>query len=418
MTTVSYRRRAVESPGCLLLMLLADLAAPPSCRAAQQDAAMLAAQAVLAGTINDPIPGIGSRTEVRVLHPVLMGRWSMPGGWLRLAGTFNLEGWVTPGGEMTLGAWGEGFVDRRHPHTYVHELLAVAALPPHDGGATASLTVGKGFAPFGTDDPMMRPVLKYPVNHHLSQILERAVAIAAVRVGPAAVEAGLFNGDEPERPGQWPAIRRFGDSWAIRSTLYPWPGFETQLSRASVASPEHRPGAGLRQTKWSASVRWERGSPTTRAYALAEWARTSEADDQFVFTSVLAETAVRLRAHQAYARFERTERPEETRTGDLFRTPRPHLENSILGTTRWTIYTAGYGVTLAGPIPGLQLTPFAEGSHGRASERGSGFFDIEGLYGRVTFWSASAGVRVSWRTAGHRMGRYGAAMAPADRHLH
>lgn len=165
-------------------------------------------------------------------------------------------------------------------------------------------------------------------------------------------------------------------------------------------------------------MRWEGGSRATRGYALAEWARTSEADDQFVFTSVLAEGAVRLRAHQAYARFERTERPEETRTGDLFRSPRPHLENSILGTTRWTIYTAGYGIALASPVRGLLLTPFVEASHGRASERGSGFFDIAGLYGGTTFWSASAGIRVSWRSAGHRMGRYGAAIAPADRHIH
>jgi hypothetical protein len=409
----------VQRVRCLLLLTwFAGSATPTSRAAAQQGGAVLAAQAVLAATGSDPVPGTGSRTEVRVLHPVFLARWSLPDGWLSLAGTFNFEGWVMPGGELTLGAWGEGFVDRRHPHTYVHELLAVAALPAGEGGATVSLGVGKGFAPFGTDDPMMRPVLKYPVNHHLSQILERAVAIAAARVGPAAVEAGLFNGDEPERPGQWPALRRFGDSWSIRSTLYPWPGFEAQVSRASVASPEHRPGAGLRQAKWSASVRWEHASPTTRAYAMAEWARTSEADNQFVFSSVLAETAVRLRVHQAYARFERTERPEEARTGDLFRSPRPHLENSILGTTRWTIYTAGYGVTLAGPIPGLQLTPFAEGSHGRASERGSGFFDIEGLYGRTTFWSASVGVRLGWRTAGHRMGRYGAAIAPVDRHLH
>ena len=163
-------------------------------------------------------------------------------------------------------------------------------------------------------------------------------------------------------------------------------------------------------------MRWERGSRAIRGYALAEWARTSEADDQFVFTSVLAEGAVRLGAHQAYARFEQTERPEETRTGDLFRSRRPHLENSILGTTRWTIYTAGYGITLASPVRGLQLTPFVEGSQGRASERGSGFFDIEGLYGGTTFWSASAGIRVSWRTAEHRMGRYGAAIVPVDHH--
>jgi hypothetical protein len=400
----------------MLLTVFAVPAALPTSLVAQRG--MVAAQGVVARTIAHPVPGTGSRTEARLLHPVLLGRWSVPGGWLTLAGTLNLEGWVLPGGELTLGAWGEGFVDRRHPHTYVHELLAIAAVPDAQGRATASLAIGKGFAPFGTDDPMMRPLLKYPVNHHLSQILERAVVIGAARVGPLAIEAGLFNGDEPERPGQWPAIRRFGDSWSIRSTLYPWPELEAQLSRASVASPEHRPGAGLRQTKWSASLRWEHGSESLHAYALAEWARTSEADNQFVFASVLAEGSLRLRAHQAYARAERTERPEETRTGDLFRSRRPHLENSILGTTRWTILTLGYGFTLAGLLPGLALTPFVEGSHAVAGERGSGFFDIEGLYGGTTFWSGSAGVRVSWRAAGHRMGRYGAAVRPTGHAAH
>jgi hypothetical protein len=42
---------------------------------------------------------------------------------------------------------------------------------------------------------MVRPFLRYPVNHHLAQILERAVAIAAVRAGPLLAEAGLFTGD-------------------------------------------------------------------------------------------------------------------------------------------------------------------------------------------------------------------------------
>ena len=414
---MSYRPRAV---GCLqVLPLLAASAAPLSQLIAQQARGVLGGQTVVAGTVTDPIPGMGSRAEVRVLHPVLFSGWSVPGRWLTLRATFNLEGWVVPGGELTLGAWGEGFIDRRHPHTYVHELLAVAEVGTQTHGRRAlSLAVGKGFAPFGTDDPMMRPVFKYPVNHHLSQILERAVVVLAARSGPVAIEAGLFNGDEPDRPGQWPAIRRFADSWSIRSTLSPWPGFEAQVSRASVASPEHRPGAGLRQTKWSGSMRWARDGRTAHGYALAEWARTSEAEDQFVFTSVLAEGAIRLRRHQAYARFERTERPEETRTGDLFRSMRPHLENSILGTTRWTIYSAGYGITFASPVRGLALSPFVEGSHGTASERGTGFFDIEGLYGRSTFWSLSAGIRLSWGTLGHRMGRYGAAVVTDDPRSH
>ena len=91
-----------------------------------------------------------------------------------------------PEGELAPGMWGEGFVDRRHPHTYLHELVLAAddLLGAADGATRISLSAGKGFAPFGTDDPMVRPFLRYPVNHHLAQILERAVAIAA-RAGRA-----------------------------------------------------------------------------------------------------------------------------------------------------------------------------------------------------------------------------------------
>src|SRR5690606_34980716 len=89
-----------------------------------------------------------------------------------LRSTLNLEGLTQSDGELTFGAWGEGFLDKRHPHTLVHELMLSANLWRF-GGGSLSVSVGKGFAPYGTDDPMSRPVAKYPTNHHLSQILER-----------------------------------------------------------------------------------------------------------------------------------------------------------------------------------------------------------------------------------------------------
>ena len=41
--------------------------------------------------------------------------------------------------------------------------------------------------------------------------------MAGVRVGPVLAEGSFFDGDEPERPDQWPLIKkdsvwRFGDS--------------------------------------------------------------------------------------------------------------------------------------------------------------------------------------------------------------
>ena len=176
-------------------------------------------QAVLAVTRADPVPGGGAMTEARVVQPLLMLRARTPGGRFALRATADLEGLTMRRGELTPGAWGEGFSDRRHPHTYAHELMLEVTDPfgAAFGVVHASLSAGKGFAPFGTDDPMHRPTLRYPVNHHWSQILERAVVILGARAGPVTAEAGTFNGDEPERPGQWPRIRRrFGDSWSVR----------------------------------------------------------------------------------------------------------------------------------------------------------------------------------------------------------
>ena len=77
-------------------------------------------------------------------------------------------------------------MDRRHPHTYVHELILSAddLLGRTDGPHSALADRRQGVRPFGTDDPMIRPLLRYPVNHHLAQILERAVAIGAGQRGP------------------------------------------------------------------------------------------------------------------------------------------------------------------------------------------------------------------------------------------
>jgi hypothetical protein len=379
--------------------------------------AQVAAHAVAALTRADPVPGGAALTELRLVQPALMLRLGGPAR-LSLTATLDLEGATMSEGELTPGAYGEGFVDRRHPHTYVHELLLTAddLLGRADGPARVSLTAGKGFAPFGTDDPMSRPVLRYPVNHHLAQVLERAIAVAAVARGPLALELGLFNGDEPERPGQWPSLGRFGDSWSARLTGRPARGLELQVSRAHVHSPEHRAGAGPDQSKWSLSARYDapvRGQPV---YALVEYARASEAEGFFVFETLLAEGAWTPGRHRLLYRLERTERPEEQRVS-RFRTLRPHHENSVLGITRWTVHTAGYSLSLPAR-GGLTLAPLLEVSVGRVAEVGGGLFDVEQVYGRATFWTWTLGVRLTLGGGAHRMGRYGAAMAPDGPHRH
>lgn len=374
----------------------------------------LSAHGIAAYTWADPTPGGGSLGEVRLVQPTVMAHAGALSNRLRMVTTVNLEGLTISEGELTPGAWGEGYVDRRHPHTYLHEVIVSLhdALGQLDGNAQVSLSAGKGFAPFGTDDPMSRPALRYPVNHHLAQILERWVAIAGLRTGPLVLEGGLFNGDEPERSGQWPRMARFGDSWSGRLTVAPSRGLELQGSYADVHSPEHRPGAGPDQAKWSVSGRWVGEVKGFPVYGLAEWARTSEADGFFVFNSFLAEGAWTAGRSRLHYRFERTERPEEERVTPT-RSRRPHLENSIVGTTRWTIHTLGYGFQALTGGHSAWVEPFVELSHGRMRDVGGGLFDVRGFYGKTSFWSVSTGLRVDLGMRMHRMGRYGVAQDTA-----
>ena len=143
------------------------------------------------------------------------------------------------------------------------------------------------------------------------------------------------------------------------SPCAPSPGSNGRPPPQRCTSPEDRAGAGTDSRKWSTSLRAERHLGNSGIYGLAEWARTSEAEGVFVFHSVLIEAALTTGRHQPYYRFERTERPEEMRALDAFRTERPHLDNSILGITRWSIHTAGYGVRFAAARR-LTLEPFVE----------------------------------------------------------
>jgi hypothetical protein len=279
------------------------------------------------------------------------------------------------------------------------------------------VSVGKGFVPFGTDDPMSRPPVRYPVNHHWSQILERAIVLGQVRYRWVMLEGSLFNGDEPEHPSSWPNMDRFSDSWSLRGTVQPVAGIEVQLSRASVHSPEHRGGAGLDQEKWSASLRAEGFFGTKPAYGLVEWARTDEASGAFRFESWLGEGAIELGRARPYLRLESTVRPEEERTS-AFRSRRPHLENSLLGASRWTAFTGGVSVELLRSSEKVSVSPLIEGTLGHIAKHGGGLFQVADWYSRPDFWTVTIGLRASYRLRGHRMGRYGLAESMTSHGAH
>ncbi|MFL5494714.1 MAG: hypothetical protein ACJ8DC_10070, partial [Gemmatimonadales bacterium] len=152
--------------------------------------------------------------------------------------------------------------------------------------------------------------------------------------------------------------------------------------------------------------RWSRAVDGSPLYAMLEWARTAEADGFFVFHTVLAEGAWTRGRHRLQYRVERTERPEEERIA-AFRSRRPHLENSILGISRWTVQTVGYQVD-ALQTGWLGVRPLAEISYGSIAKVGGGLFDVDQRYGNSSFWSLTIGMRLELGHALPRMGRYGA----------
>ena len=404
---------AVTKPALQLAIL--GLAVPAALSA--QGGLQLEARALLLGTVMRPTPLRTTLREFRLVQPVVMVSIEPLAGLVgRL--TFNAEAWTLAKGELTAGAWGEGFVDRRHPHTAWHELLisGSTAIPCGRVGCRVGLFAGKGFVPFGSDDPMSRPIAAYPVNHHLAQILERAVVAGQASIGPVAIEASLFNGDEPERPWQWPKISRFADSWSGRVTVNPFRGLELSASVARVASPEARVGTGPTQQKIHFAVRPQGTLGRTTLGGLAEWARTTEVDGVFRFHSLLAEGWAARGDHRVAIRFERTERPEEERVTE-FREVRPRIDNSLLGVTRWTLLTANYGYR--GAAGRFSVEPFVEGTIGSIAEIAGGIFEVASTYGGTTVKRVTLGMKLAWRDSGHRMGRYGILGHPgSQQHQH
>ncbi|MFI5210206.1 MAG: hypothetical protein ACHQ2E_07175 [Gemmatimonadales bacterium] len=403
-------RRRVTLAAVLALLLLSELTVPTRLLAQSGPYIHVSALAIPSYTSVDPVPGGNGLDEFRVTQAMLMFHAGAFTNRLRLLGTFNAEGWTMPQGELGIGVWGEGYYDRRHPHTYVTELMLVGD-QPLGPDVRVSLDAGKGFAPYGSDDPMNRPTVIFPVNHHWGQIMERAVLIGGVTWKVLTFEAGIFNGDEPEYPSQWPNMDRFGDSWSARLTVRPMVGLEFQGSHALVKSPENRAGAGLENDKWSVSGRADRPLWGGQGYLFGEWARNSEASGTFVFRSFLFEGAWSRGRHRPYYRYENSDRPEETRTADPFHAPRPVFENSIVGTTRWSINILGYGYQF-GRANGLSVQPMLEVSNAFVESVNGGIFDPQVFYGGQVFWSLTAAVRIGWSMAGHRMGRYGVLADP------
>ena len=261
---------------------------------ADSSRAHLGAMAV--GLLTTANPALLGRryTEGYLTQPNLMGDAVL--GPARFTGTLNFEGYTLRRGELNAGMYGEGYADRRHPHTLVHEAMLAVGTPSR-AGFRATLAGGKGFTPYGTDDPMMRPLVKYPVNHHHAQILERVQLVGAVQFARGdrsiTLEQGWFNGDEPVGPFTGPQWSRVGDSRSTRLTISPHAVLEWQASTAFVRSPGLTQGGAFDHRQLSSSLRY---NVPPKRYVLLEIARTDESlgsQRVFRFASTLVESSAR-----------------------------------------------------------------------------------------------------------------------------
>ena len=82
------------------------------------------------------------RTEWYLTQPALMANLESPSRRLVLRTTLNFEGVTLGSGELTYGGWGEGFIDKRHPHTLLHEFMLSWNLWEIAGGGLSSSNAG------------------------------------------------------------------------------------------------------------------------------------------------------------------------------------------------------------------------------------------------------------------------------------
>jgi len=347
-------------------------------------------------------------------QPAAMVNFESPSRRFVLRVTPNFEGLPQEDGELTFGGWGEGFIDARHPHTLLHEAMVSVNFWDTPVGSVA-ISGGKGFAPFGTDDPMARPSVKYPTNHHLSQILERFTVNAGWAGGPWSLEVGVFGGSEPEGPYDFSNVDSFGDSWSARATRrfgavqMGQAAWEVGASFARVAEEQHDEGEGEAEAGstdlFNTSIRLD--SPLSggqHVYGLVEFSR-SDPDHDEGYWSFLAEASWQQSRHAPYLRFERATRPEYPREGDagnaFFRYDH---DAEAIGATAWSILSVGYGFTATQGF--VSVRPFVEGQwFSVVGERG-GLSALD-ILGDRRFAALTLGARVFFGGDPMRMGSYG-----------
>ena len=103
---------------------------------------MAGASGILLGTV--AAPGVNNRTlaEGYLTQPIVMGMLMTRGNGFVADLMLDFEGTTLKRGELNAGVHGEGYIDRRHPHTLVHEIVGTGNFG--SGTVRFSVTGGKG----------------------------------------------------------------------------------------------------------------------------------------------------------------------------------------------------------------------------------------------------------------------------------
>ena len=256
---------------------------------------------------------------------------------------------------------------------------------------------------------MSRPVVKFPTNHHLSQILERwLVSGTYLHNSGLSLEGSVFGGSEPADAYDLSNIESFGDSYSARiaqrfggtGAAAPW---ELSASWAHVEEAHHERKDVTEL--YNAALRHVGRYRFGEVYALAEASRSS-VEEGDGYWSLLGEARVQAGSHRPYYRVEFATRPEYERQGlpgsDGFY--RYDHDSHAIGTSRWQIHSLGYEVDLRSAR--TIARPFIEAQYHRVRQDEGDFVPAES-FGTDRFWSLSAGFKLFLGGDAMRMGTYG-----------
>jgi hypothetical protein len=251
--------------------------------------------------------------------PTAMLNLEFPYSRLTLRTMLSAESLVQEDGESSSGVWGGGFSDARAPHGIVREAMLSLNLL-HDFPGFFSVSAGKGYPTFGTDDPMGRPAVAASAGHRLSGFPERWTVNAVFLRAGWNVEASLFSGAAPDGPTDFGNIEQFGDSWALRvgrraggtiGTLSPW---EVTASYARVRDRQF--GSLQRTHHVNAAFRHAQVYTEGARYFIIE-ASFAEPDETRSHFAYLTEVLVDYGRHRPYVRLEYASRPEFQRLAEI-----------------------------------------------------------------------------------------------------